>query len=66
MSARTGTGRLVRLVLRRDRIRLAVWVAGTPVLAAALAASVTGLYGGEQDRITHFEDRTDHEEVDSG
>ncbi|BCL18063.1 ABC transporter permease [Micromonospora sagamiensis] len=53
MSALTGTGRLVRLVLRRDRVRLALWVLGTPLLTAALAASVAGLYAGERDRITY-------------
>lgn len=53
MNALTGTGRLARLVLRRDRVKLALWVLGTPGLAAALAASVTSLYAGEQDRITY-------------
>lgn len=53
MSAFTGTGRLARLALRRDRVRLAVWVLGTPALTAALAASVTGLYASEQDRIIY-------------
>ncbi|SCL22830.1 ABC-2 type transport system permease protein [Micromonospora pallida] len=51
MSALTGTGHLVRLVLRRDRIRLAFWLVGTPLLTAALAASVAGIYAGERDRI---------------
>ncbi|MFI6821061.1 ABC transporter permease [Micromonospora sp. NPDC050187] len=53
MSTLTGTGRLVRLVLRRDRVRLAFWVLGTPLLTAALAASVAGIYAGERDRITY-------------
>ncbi|MFE0588873.1 ABC transporter permease [Micromonospora echinospora] len=53
MNALTGTGRLVWLVLRRDRVRLAFWVLGTPLLTAALAASVAGIYAGEQDRITY-------------
>ncbi|MFI6230244.1 ABC transporter permease [Micromonospora echinospora] len=53
MNALTGTGHLVRLVLRRDRVRLAFWVLGTPLLTAALAASVAGIYTGERDRITY-------------
>ncbi|OZV83843.1 anibiotic ABC transporter [Micromonospora echinospora] len=53
MNALTGTGSLVRLVLRRDRVRLAFWVLGTPLLTAALAASVAGIYAGERDRTTY-------------
>ncbi|WBB81043.1 anibiotic ABC transporter [Micromonospora sp. WMMD882] len=53
MSALTGAGRLARLAVRRDRVRLAVWALGAPALAAGLAASVTGLYAGEQDRLTY-------------
>ncbi|MEU4567923.1 anibiotic ABC transporter [Micromonospora sp. NPDC023956] len=53
MSALTGTGRLVRLAVRRDRVRLVFWVLGTPLLTAALAASVAGLYAGERDRLTY-------------
>ncbi|SIR72269.1 ABC transporter permease [Micromonospora avicenniae] len=50
MSAFTGTGRLARLALRRDRIRLGIWVLGTPLLGYALAASVAGLYPDEAAR----------------
>lgn len=50
MSAFTGTGRLARLVLRRDRVRLAVWVLGTPLLGYALAGSVKGFYPDEAAR----------------
>ncbi|MEU6077627.1 anibiotic ABC transporter [Micromonospora sp. NPDC047074] len=51
MNAFAGTGRLARLVLRRDRIRLAVWVLGTPLLGYALAASVDGVYSDEAARV---------------
>ncbi|MDG4829762.1 anibiotic ABC transporter [Solwaraspora sp. WMMD1047] len=47
----TGTGRLSRLALRRDRGKLLVWVAGLPAVAAGTAGSVVGLYTTEQDRL---------------
>ncbi|RLP95143.1 anibiotic ABC transporter [Micromonospora sp. BL4] len=50
MTALTGTRRLARLVLRRDRIRLAIWVLGTPLLGYALAGSVAGIYPDEAAR----------------
>ncbi|SCF09534.1 ABC-2 type transport system permease protein [Micromonospora coriariae] len=50
MTALTGTRRLARLVLRRDRIRLAIWVLGTPLLGYALAGSVVGIYPDEAAR----------------
>ncbi|MCZ7374626.1 ABC transporter permease [Micromonospora sp. WMMC250] len=50
MSALTGTALLARLVLRRDRIRLAIWVLGTPLLGYALAGSVAGIYPDETAR----------------
>ena len=45
MSALTGTAQLVRLTLRRDRIRLALWVVAPIVLAAVSGAQVKTLYG---------------------
>ncbi|MDG4781711.1 anibiotic ABC transporter [Micromonospora sp. WMMD961] len=50
MSALTGTALLARLVLRRDRVRLAIWVLGTPLLGYALAASVAGIYPDQAAR----------------
>ncbi|MFJ2085922.1 ABC transporter permease [Micromonospora chokoriensis] len=50
MSALTGTALLARLVLRRDRVRLAIWVLGTPLLGYALAGSVAGIYPDETAR----------------
>lgn len=55
MSAFTGTGRLARLVLRRDRIKLGVWVLGTPLLGVALASSVTEFYPDEATRLGYAE-----------
>jgi ABC-2 type transport system permease protein len=39
-----GTGSLVRLVLRRDRVRLVVWFAAIVGLVVLTAASITSLY----------------------
>ncbi|MCC6434914.1 MAG: ABC transporter permease [Acidimicrobiales bacterium] len=39
-----GTGRLVRLILRRDRVRLPLWVAGLIGLMAVSASQVQALY----------------------
>ncbi|MFI6266937.1 ABC transporter permease [Micromonospora sp. NPDC051006] len=50
MTALTGTRRLARLVLRRDRVRLAIWILGTPLLGYALAGSVAGVYPDEAAR----------------
>lgn len=40
----TGTGRMVRLLLRRDRVRLPVWVLGTTAVTGASAQAVLDLY----------------------
>jgi len=40
----TGTGRLIRLVLRRDRLRLTLWVGSLVVLMAVSAQQVRTLY----------------------
>ena len=50
-SGLTGTLRLTRLAVRRDRMKLLVWVAGLPAIGAATAASVTGIYVTDQDRL---------------
>ena len=45
MSARfAGTGTLVRLVLRRDRVRLTVWIVVLVGLVAWTAAGIKGIY----------------------
>lgn len=40
----TGTAELTRFIVRRDRVRIAVWVASISALVAVTAASVKGLY----------------------
>lgn len=44
-----GTGRLVRLGLRLDRVRLPIWIAGIAALVLVSAASVMGLYPDPAD-----------------
>lgn len=46
----TGTGAMLRLALRRDRIRGPVWVLAIAGLLGASVGSVTGLYATAQDR----------------
>lgn len=45
----TGLPQLVRLVLRRDRVRLVLWVGGIVGLVVATAASIVGLYDTPED-----------------
>ncbi|RVW00203.1 ABC transporter permease [Rhodococcus xishaensis] len=47
-----GTGRLVRLALRRDRIQLPVWLFALVVLEAISVSSVLGLYPTEADLLS--------------
>jgi len=51
VKALTGTGRLVRLALRRDRVVLPVWVVAIAGLMWATAASIVGLYPSLEDRV---------------
>ena len=44
MSSLTGTPHLVRLILRRDRIRLPVWILGITALTAASVNAISSLY----------------------
>ena len=44
MNNLTGSGALCRLILRRDRVRLAIWIATIAGLVYAQAASIIGLY----------------------
>ncbi|HEX6340327.1 ABC transporter permease [Umezawaea sp.] len=46
-----GTGALVRLALRRDRIMLPAWIAGVVVLAAGSAAAAADLYSTVESRV---------------
>ena len=51
MTALAGTGRLLRLALRRDRVLLPAWAASIAALAAGVVASIVGLYASEQERV---------------
>jgi ABC-2 type transport system permease protein len=44
MSAFTGTGNLVRLILRRDRITLPIWILLVGLIPVGMAASFAELY----------------------
>jgi ABC-2 type transport system permease protein len=44
-----GTGALVRNIVRRDRVRMLVWVGGIVALTASSAAGVDGIYPTEAD-----------------
>ncbi|TYB64290.1 ABC transporter permease [Nonomuraea sp. PA05] len=46
----TGTLALVRLILRRDRVLLPVWIAITALLPAGIAAATTDLYADQAAR----------------
>lgn len=48
----TGTARLTRLALRRDRIQLPLWILGTTVMLSATVAAVQEQYPTEADRLT--------------
>ncbi len=49
MTELTGTAVLIRFVARRDRVRIAVWVAAIVVLLLLTAASVKALYPTQAD-----------------
>jgi ABC-2 type transport system permease protein len=50
-----GTGQLLRMAVRRDRILLPAWVLVFVVVAASSAAAVEGLYPSVQDRVSAAE-----------
>lgn len=50
MTSLTGTGRLARLALRRDRIRTPIWISVLVLASVATAASFTDLYPAEENR----------------
>ncbi len=49
MSAFTGTGALIRLIVRRDRFSLPLWIGIVALLAASVASSFMGLYQTEAE-----------------
>ena len=50
LNSLVGTGALIRLILRRDRIVLLAWVVGFALLVIGVAAAVPGTYPGAQAR----------------
>ncbi|HET8669120.1 MAG TPA: hypothetical protein VFM05_00435 [Candidatus Saccharimonadales bacterium] len=54
MNGLTGTGKLIRLALRRDRIKLPAWVLIIVLLLAVNVPAVLNFYvGSDQERITY-------------
>jgi ABC-2 type transport system permease protein len=51
MTAFAGTGRLVRLALRRDRIQLPLWLLGLMLIEAVTISSIVGLYPDDDERV---------------
>lgn len=51
MSAFTGTARLTRLALRRDRWQLPIWILSTTLLAAFSISATNGQYPTDADRM---------------
>jgi ABC-2 type transport system permease protein len=51
MTAFTGTWRLVRLALRRDRIQLPIWLVSLILIEASTVSSIVGLYPDEEERL---------------
>ncbi|GLW50361.1 ABC transporter permease [Streptomyces sp. NBRC 14336] len=49
MTELTGAVTLTRLVLRRDRVRILLWLLAVPVLVLVTAASIKGLYPTQHD-----------------
>lgn len=49
MTALAGTGAMVRLALRRDRVRLVLWVGGISVLMLSTAAAQMRVYATPED-----------------
>ncbi|MCT9931185.1 ABC transporter permease [Planotetraspora sp. A-T 1434] len=52
MSAYAGTGHLIRLAVRRDRVQLPIWIIGSAAVLAAGAAAVADEFPAEADRVT--------------
>lgn len=50
-----GTARLVRLIVRRDRIRLSLWVVGLVALMTVSAQSIASLYGSPDEIATYVD-----------
>ncbi len=51
MKTLVGTGSLIRFILRRDRMRLAVWVSVLTLVPIGTASALAGLYTTEATRV---------------
>ena len=51
MTTLTGAGSLVRLILRLDRVRLAVWVLALGIVPVGTASAFQGLYATDASRV---------------
>jgi ABC-2 type transport system permease protein len=51
MQVLTGTRRLIRLALRRDRFLLPAWIVSISGLTAAVVSGITSLYATDADRL---------------
>lgn len=49
----TGTFRLARLALRRDRVQLPSWLLGLTAVTGLVASSMSGLYGTEREQAAY-------------
>jgi ABC-2 type transport system permease protein len=58
-SALTGTGKLMRLILRRDRVLLPLWVVPLGIIPVGYLSSFNGLFPTEADR-QHYADISVH------
>lgn len=45
-----GTGTLIRFVLRRDRLRLPIWLVSFAAISAIVALAFVGLYQNAEER----------------
>lgn len=55
MNALTGTGRLVRLILRRDRVLMPLWVLFLGLIPISYVASINGLFPTAAGRQEYFD-----------
>ncbi len=56
MNALTGTGSLVRLILRRDRVLMPLWVLIMAMLPLSIASGTTSLYPTDEARQGYIDD----------
>lgn len=56
MSAFTGTGPLIRLILRRDRVLMPIWMLFMAVLPLSLASGTATLYHTDAERQGYIDD----------